>query len=273
MFVCLATKAYHLELAPDLTTESFLNAFKRFVSRRGLCSSLFSDNATNFRGANNELISINKLLSKDNKFQKFLSDHTIQWKFIPAKSPHMGGIWEAGVRAVKCHLLRITKNFNFTFDEFYTLLTQVEAVLNSRPLMPLSDSIDDFQPLTPGHFLIGCPLVAKPEVNLQDIPMNRLSRYQHLIHMQQHLWSRWSKEYLNCLQQRTKWRVKKDLSGIAGALVILKEDNTPPLHWPMGRITAVHPGPDGNVRVVTVKTQGGETKRAITRVCLLPISD
>lgn len=122
IFVCLSTKAVHLELAHDLTTDSFLNALKRFVSRRGLCSHLFSDNATNFKGADNDLKTISTLLKGD-KFQNYLVENLIKWNFIPARSPHFGGIWEAGVKAVKHHLLRVTNHFNFTFEEFYTLLT------------------------------------------------------------------------------------------------------------------------------------------------------
>lgn len=138
----------------------------------------------------------------------------------------MGGIWEAGVKAVKRHLKRVLNDTPFTSDEFYTLLTQVQAVLNPPPLTPLSDSPDNLESLTPGHFINCEALAAIPEENYQDVPISRLTRYQHLRQMQQHLWSRWSKEYLHQLQQRTKWRFRKDL-------VILRD-------WPMERITDVH---------------------------------
>lgn len=270
IFVCMFSKAIHLELAPDLTSESFLKALKRFVSRRGLCKTLFSDNASNFKGANNEIITIQKLLAQD-PFLNYLAQHNIEWKFLPARSPHMGGLWEAGVKSMKHHIKRVANSFNFTYEEFYTLLTQVEAVLNSRPLTPLSDSPADLEPLTPGHFIIGGAMVAVPEGDAGSLGVASVSRYRHLQQMHWHFWARWSKEYLNQLQQRTKWRFQKEHHAVEGALVVLKEEGVPPSHWPMGRITKLHPGRDGIVRVVSVKTRANETKRAVSRICLLPI--
>lgn len=91
IFVCLASKAVHIELVTELTSDAFLNALKRFASRRGLCRKLFSDNGTNFIGANNELTKISNLL-QNSKFQTYLNNSNIEWSFIPANSPHMGGI-------------------------------------------------------------------------------------------------------------------------------------------------------------------------------------
>lgn len=102
MFVCLSSKAIHLELASDLTTEAILNACKRLTSRRGLRNTIMSDNATNFRGANNKPIAMSKLVSDTGL--NYLVEHKIDWQFIPPRSPHMGGIWEAGIRSVKYHL-------------------------------------------------------------------------------------------------------------------------------------------------------------------------
>lgn len=270
IFVCLASKAVHLELASELTTDAFMNSLKRFVSRRGLCRKIYSDNATNFVGSNKELTEINNVLKND-KFNNYLSQCNIEWHFIPARSPHMGGLWEAAVKSVKHHLYRVTTNFSFTYEEFYTLLAQVEAVLNSRPLVPISDNPTDLEAITPGHFLIGEPLNAVPEVNLKEIPIKHLSRYQHICKMTQDIWGRWSAEYLHQLQQRTKWRFQKEAPLLIGALVLLKEDNTPTLHWPMGRILETHPGEDGVVRVISVKTRNSVLKRALNKVCLLPI--
>lgn len=209
-------KVIHIELSTDLTSHSFLNALKRFVSRRGLCKSLFSGNASNFRGANNEIIDIRKLLATES-FQHGM-------EFLPARSPHMGGLWKAGVKSVKHHLKRVTNSFNFTYEEFYTLLRllrQVEAIVNSHPLTPLSDNSTNLEPLTPGNFIIGEAMVAIPENNVQDTGKCNVSRYHHLQQMKRHFWKRWSEEYLSCLQQRTKWRFQKELDTIEGVLVIL----------------------------------------------------
>lgn len=271
IFVCFSSKALHLELASNLTTEAFLNALKRFISRRGMPTRVHSDNATNFHGAKNRLLlEIHQMLNHET-FQNYLVQCNIQWEFIPPRAPHMGGLWEASVRSVKHHLKRVANNCIFCYEDFYTLLTQVEAVLNSRPLVPLSDSPDDFHALTPGHLLIGQPLNAVPESDLTEIKMNRLSKYEHVCKVSQIFWRKWSKEYLHHLQQRTKWRFKRESAAVVGALVLLFEDNTPPLCWPMGRILQLHPGKDNLVSVVSVKTNNGVVKRAISKVCLLPI--
>lgn len=150
----------------------------------------------------------------------------IEWKYIPPRSPHFGGIWEAGVKSVKSHLLRIMGNANLIYDEFYTVLTQVEAVLNSRPLCTLSNDPNDLSALTPAHFLIGRTLTAAPDLDVTDVQMNRLSRYQRVQQLQQQFWARWSREYISSLQQRPRGKASAaPASALAqGALVIVKED-------------------------------------------------
>ncbi|XP_026467848.1 uncharacterized protein LOC113371436 [Ctenocephalides felis] len=133
---------------------------------------------------------------------KSLSDDGINWHFIPAKSPHFGGIWEVGIKSCKSHLKRILGNACLTFEDFYTILTQIEAILNSMPISPLSSDPNDLNPLTPGHFLIGKSSTSIPDPNVLDIPENRLGRYQHLQRLAQHFWKRWHKEYISGLQSR-----------------------------------------------------------------------
>lgn len=271
LFVCFSTKAIHVELVSDLTSECFLAALKRFVARRGRPQKIYSDNGTTFVGANSEMTSFyNFLKLQSEKIQSYSSNEGIRWSFIPARSPHFGGIWEAGVKSVKANLKRVIGNAVLTFELFNTLLTQIEATLNSRPLSPLSNDPSDLNPLTPAHFLVGRTLTAIPEPDYISKPINRLSHYQQCQQMHQHFWQRWSKEYLHELQQRRKWSgetTKVDL----GNLVLLIEDNQPPLRWKIGRITHLHPGADGIVRVVTVKTATSEVKRAIQKLCVLPI--
>lgn len=275
IFICLSSKAIHLELVTDLSTEAFMNALKRFVSRRGLCSHIYSDNATNFSAAARELKQIHHIL-KGTEFQNYVDQFQIEWHFIPANSPHFGGLWEAAVRSVKHHLKRAINSINLTFEEFYTFLTQIEAVLNSRPLVPLSNDPRDLEPLTPGHFILGEPLNVIPRRDdNESFPSGRniTSRYQHIVRMVNYFWSRWTKDYLHHLQQRCKWKVQGNAPPLEGALVILKETNTPPASWPMGRIIATHPGSDGISRVVSVKTRNGVVKRALAKVCVLPVSE
>ncbi|GFT75610.1 integrase catalytic domain-containing protein [Trichonephila clavipes] len=158
IFVCLATKAIHLEAVTDLTTEAFIAALKRLCARRGRISTLMSDNATNFKGAAAELNRFIKLIcNKNETLANYFASEAIQWKFIPPRSPNFGGLWEAGVKSFKQYLYRTLVNSKITFEEFETMIIQIEGILNSRQLVPLSDNINEYEVLTPGHFIIGRP--------------------------------------------------------------------------------------------------------------------
>ncbi|XP_050309035.1 uncharacterized protein LOC126745307 [Anthonomus grandis grandis] len=272
LFVCMSTKAVHLEIVSSLSTEAFLMTFKRFISRRGNPTVVFSDNATNFAGARNQLRELYEFFRIDKQYdalKTFLTQNETEWRFIPPRSPHWGGIWESAIKSTKYHLYRIMKNSQFTFEEFSTILCQIEAILNSRPLCSMSNDPSDFSSLTPGHFLIGTSLTAYPEKDLKKIPENRLSFWQRCSQIQQIFWKRWTVEYLNRLQNRPKWfRSSKNLE--VNDLVLLKEDGTPPLKWPLARVTEVMKGADGRVRVVKLKTTDGYYTRPITKVCPLP---
>ncbi|CAK1601390.1 unnamed protein product [Parnassius mnemosyne] len=198
-----------------------------------------------------------------------LAQENINFHLIPPQAPHFGGLWEAGVKSIKYNLRRILGNCNLTYEELNTVLVQIEGVLNSRPLTPLSTDPDDLLPLTPGHFLIGRPITSLPSQNYEEVPSSRLSRYQRIQQLRQHFWRRWSKEYLSELQQRSKWRSNADTLG-TGDLVVLKEDNLPPLKWRLDRITAFHPGADGINRVADIRTATGIVRRPFCKISPLP---
>ncbi|XP_018577393.1 uncharacterized protein LOC108915756 [Anoplophora glabripennis] len=183
----------------------------------------------------------------------------------------MGGLWEAAVKSMKFHAKRVISHAHLTYEELYTVFVQIEGILNSRPITPLSDDPTDLLPLTPSHFLIGDVLNSIPEIDIRNVPDNRLSHYQRTQQIVQHFWKRWSCEYLSTLQQRPKWRFHKSNDLQIGDLVLLKNENTPPMRWPLGRITQLHPGDDEVVRVVSVQTTNGVVKRAITKICKLPL--
>ncbi|XP_029165684.1 uncharacterized protein LOC114936606 [Nylanderia fulva] len=155
LFVCLATKAIHVELVKNCSSAGFLAAFRRFTSRRGLPCKLYSDNGTNFHSAKKKLNSDIEALMKDLSLRDVLANNKIEWHFIPSAAPHFGGLWEAGVKSLKSHLKRIAGSRTLSQAEFATLLCQIEACLNSRPIAALSDDPSDLSALTPGHFLIG----------------------------------------------------------------------------------------------------------------------
>lgn len=274
VFVCFSTRAVHLELVVDLSTVAFIRALQRFIARRGKCANIYSDNAKNFVGTNNELREVANLLRSSEHYTKisnFLAENYIKWTFIPPHSPHMRGLWEAAIKSAKSHLRKVVGTTPLSYEELYTLLTQIEACLNSRPLCPISDDGTDLTALTPGHFIIGVPLTSLPEEDLTGTSINRLVRHQLLIQMRQHFWKRWSNEYLTQLQPHQKWTHTSNVAIKIGTMVILRDDNTPPLQWRIGRVIAVHPGRDGLIRIVDVKTASGTFQRNIPKLCILPL--
>lgn len=272
LFICMATKAIHLELVGDLTSEAFIGAFRRFVSRRGRCNHMWSDQGRNFVGANKELVEAWNAakLEFQGEIIDILAKDGTQWHFIPGYSPNFGGLWEAGIKSTKYHIKRVL-NSHITFEEMTTLLCQIEACLNSRPLCPIDDSDkDDLEVLTPGHFLIGEAPITVPSPSLKDVPVSKLSRWQHTQKLLNDFWQRWQHEYLARLQQRPKW-LKTVPNLEIGQIVLVKTDNAVPGKWPLGRIVDKHPGQDAVTRVYSVKTGNHVVKRSIGKLCLLPV--
>ncbi|XP_029169587.1 uncharacterized protein LOC114939444 [Nylanderia fulva] len=174
-----ASRAVHLDAASDYTADAFLAALRRFVARRGVCHSLYSDCGTNFVGADKQLRQLFSAASADgHRIATFAAQERIRWRFNPPAAPNFGGLWEAAVKAMKHHLRRVIGDVTLTYEEMTTLLAQIEACLNSRPLQPLSDDPEDVAALTPGHFLVGSALSAIPEPSLEREPSARLSRWQ-----------------------------------------------------------------------------------------------
>ncbi|KAL4099118.1 hypothetical protein QTP88_023596 [Uroleucon formosanum] len=276
VFVCFATKAVHIELVSDLSTDAFLAALRRFWSRRGYCATLWSDNGKNFVGANRRLKELRDLFSsKDHqaKVQRCVSEVGINWKFIPVYSPHFGGLWESAVKSIKHHLIRQLGNAVLTFEELYTILSRIEACLNSRPLSPLSPDPSDLNVLTPGHFLVGGSLTCLPEQDMANVPANRLRRWQLVTQLTQQIWQRWNREYLSQLQERTKWSSKIGPTTKKGMLVIIREPNLAPTQWRLGRVVDLHAAPNEVIHVVTVRTERGNSKQAVRNLCPLPLDD
>lgn len=260
LFVCFATKALHLEVASDLSSDCFLAALRRFVSRRGRIDCIYSDNATNFRGAYKHLVSL---------MREAVNKEMVTWRYNPPSAANQGGLWENSIKAVKTLLLRVVGEQILTYEEFYTVLTQIEAVLNSRPLCPISSDPADLSVLSPGHFLTLAPLSALPDQNFDNIKINRLSRWQMIQKIQQDFWNRFKNEYLHTLTQRHKWN-KNSNSLAIGDMVLIKDENSSPLNWRVGRVTDLFPGTDGIVRVVNVRTVQGVLKRPLVKLCPLP---
>uniref|UniRef100_A0A8D8M273 Integrase catalytic domain-containing protein n=1 Tax=Cacopsylla melanoneura TaxID=428564 RepID=A0A8D8M273_9HEMI len=271
IFVCFATKAVHLEVLTSLSADCFLASLDRFIARRGLPSHMFSDQGTNFKGAARIIDETFAFLkSHEPSITDHLSGREIQWTFNAPSNPSSGGLWEAGVRSVKHHLKRILDGRSLHYEEFLTILCRCEAILNSRPIgVPGSCPVDDIQCLTPGHFLIGAPLLARPEPSLADVPENRVSRWELLQQVTQHFWKRWAREYLHTLIQRQKWCDRSENLKV-GDIVVMTIDNQPPMNWPLAKVMEVFPPEDGVVRIVSLKTPSGVLTRPVRKLLLLP---
>ncbi|XP_062715282.1 uncharacterized protein LOC134291500 [Aedes albopictus] len=272
LFVCFSTKAVHLELVSDLSTQGFLNALRRFISRRGRPNHIHSDNGKNFEGAKNELTELFHRFSdqaQQDSITSACADEGILWHLTPPKAPHFGGLWEAAVKVAKRHLYRQLGSTRLSFEDMCTILTQIEAVMNSRPLLPMTEDPNDLAALTPAHFLIGSSLQALPGPDLHNVPPTRLEHYQQLQQHVQRFWVHWRKDYLQELQHDTRgWKRNDEI--IPGRMVILVDEMQPTLRWPLARIESVIRGKDQLARVVLLRTSRGTITRPIAKICLLP---
>lgn len=252
VFVFMVTRAVHLELTSDLTTERFLDAFKRFMGRHGIPGVVFSDNAKTFVSA-----------------AKVVASQSINWKFIPPRTPHQGGIWEAAVKSAKSHLLRVTKGHARTFEEYLTLFTEIQAILNSTPLCFLHDGDQEDAVLTPGHFLTGGHLLV-PELELESTGSIRNCWIMHQQTIRS-FWHSWYNDYLNELQTRSKWHSTQPNFEVGDIVAVKDETLTNIGEWGLGRIEAVHPDANGHVRSVEVRLAGKTYTRGINRIIRLPV--
>lgn len=176
------------------------------------------------------------------------------------------------MKSTKYHLRRVLREAMLTFEGLYTVLTLIEACLNSRLLYQMTRDPCDLSVLTPAHFLIGGTMNSVREYDLTNQNVNRLTRWERVQEISQQFWRRWQAEYLPQLQSRVKWTRERENVKI-DALVLIKHDSLPPSQWCLGRITEIHPGRgDGKVRAVTVRSRNGQLKRCISKICKLPIS-
>ncbi|XP_029154735.1 uncharacterized protein LOC114928242 [Nylanderia fulva] len=202
------------------------------------------------------------------QLHEFTLENRIEWHFNPPNLPHFGGLWEAAVKSSKHHLKRVMRDLLFTYEELNTLAVEIEAILNSRPLCPLSTDPNDPIALTPVHLLIGRPFTML-ENDFSCVADNRLSSWQLITKIRQEFWRRWQLEYLTELQKRQKW-IKKDVNLKLDSIVLLIDKNQHCMQWRLGWVAELHSGDDGVVKVVTIKTSHGTFKRNATSLCPLP---
>ena len=283
IFTCASSRMIHLELTGDLSTNEFFQAFIRMISRRGLCSTIWSDNAKTFKRADHEIqqlftqgSSVNKQLwdkIDQEKLQANLTSKGIKWKFIVERSPWHGGWWERLVRSMKEPLRKVLGKALLSYQELATILTRIEAVINSRPLTTVSDDIRDLTPITPAHLALDRSLFSLPDVE-DEVSANKSTTRQRYLYQQKlinHFWQHWRGEYLQQLSFRQKWMNEQPALKI-GDVVLISEDKVSRGKWPMGRVDKLLPGKDGLIRTVILKTKKGLLRRPVQRLHRLEAS-
>ncbi|XP_031639935.1 uncharacterized protein LOC116351917 [Contarinia nasturtii] len=267
VFVCMVTRAVHLEAIMDISADAFLRAFQRFVARRGFPEVVYSDNGTNFVASDRLLQEAMQSWTHES-VQQYASWNGTKWRFITPGAPHEGGIWEAAVKSMKHHLRRVMGTQQYSYEGMSTLICGIEACLNSRPICAMSDDPNDLETLTPAHFLVGKPLTLPLHEDMQHVKTAK-SLFNALQAQIQGFWTQWSQDYLHTLTQRPKWR-EAQANIMKGQLVLIKNENMPPTYWAMARVIEVNASQDTKVRSVKLKTQNTILERSVRKLCILP---
>lgn len=267
MFTCLSVRAVHIEVASSLDTDSFINALRRFIARRGQVLEIRSDNGTNFIGAERELRqAINGW--NHSRINDALLQKNIKWVFNPPAGSHHGGVWERLIRSVRKVFNSTLKSQTLDEEGFHTVLCEIESILNGRPLTKASADPDDLEVLTPNHLLLlkTSPSLSPGEFQKDDIYGRR--RWKQVQYMSDLFWKRWVQEYLPQLQERQKWTSTKR-NFLVGDIVLIVDETAPRNSWVMGRVVQTFPDRKGLVRRLQIKTKTNLLHRPITKVCLL----
>ena len=266
IFTCLTSRAVHLEVAGTMETDSFINALRRFISRRGPVKYMRSDNGTNFVGADAALKSAIKNLNHT-LIHESLAVKGIEWVYNPPYSSHWGGVWERQIRSVRRVMKGVCAQQVLTDEALSTLFCEVEAILNSRPLTRITDDYDAPRPLTPNMLL---HMKGSPGPIMHTVPTDVYSRlrWKQVQYMADLFWTRWTKEYLPLLQERQRWTQRsRELQ--VGDVVMTLEEKSPRGTWPLAKVVEVIHDHSGKVRSARLKTETGVYIRPISKMCLL----
>ncbi|KAG7470266.1 hypothetical protein JOB18_028772 [Solea senegalensis] len=253
IFTCLCIRAIHIEVIESLNSSSFINAFRRFLAIRGPVKQIRSDRGTNFIGASKDLGIPSNV--DERPVEQFLSERGCVWTFNTPHSSHMGGVWERMIgitrRILDSMLLQMVSS-KLTHEVLTTFLAEVTAIVNNRPLVPVSTDPTDPFVLTPASLLNQktgpCPAPIG-DFGDRDLLKQQWRRVQSLSNT---FWQRWRQQYLSTLQIRRKW-ISDQPSLEKGSVVLLRDDQCKRNDWPLGIITDVYPSKDGRVRKVQVK--------------------
>lgn len=270
IFTCMTTRAVHLDIAHDLTTDGFIHVLRQFGCRRGFPEEIYSDNGTNFKSSEKELREALDDINQ-NEIIRFCAMNNINWHFNPPSAPHMGGVWERLIQSIKKILGEILKTKYPQEYVLRTLFMETENILNSRPLTHVSLDPEDPEPLTPNHFLIGPKYGALPCVKTDERDLTLLSKWRAAQRLTDIFWQRWTHEYLPYLVTRKKWH-QESIAVKLNDIVVIIDPNGPRNIWPKGRVIQLYPAKDGKIRIVDVKLANGTVlKRPVSRLCVLDV--
>ncbi|XP_054721262.1 uncharacterized protein LOC129231039 [Uloborus diversus] len=265
LFTCAIYRAVHLELVTSLSTEAFMQSFRRFISRRGRPYIVYSDNGSNF-------VKTRSALSRNdwNAIAAEAADQKIHWKLNPPSAAWWGGWWERLVRMVKQLLRRSLGRASLNYEELSTILCDCENILNSRPITYVSEDVKDPQPLTPLMFLQELPSSGVPDLDEVDSKeLGRRARYRQ--RLRRDVRNRFRKEYLGQLRQFALKKRKSDPVKI-GDIVLLEDMTRKRINWPLAKVVEIFPGKDDIVRLAKVKTENGMLLRPVQRLYPLEIN-
>jgi hypothetical protein len=279
LFTCAITRAVHLEVVPDMSTPTFLNAFRRFTARRSIPAKMISDNALTFIST----AEYTKSLLNDPEIREYMSNHQVDWSFNPKRAPWWGGFFERLIGLTKMALYKTLRRARITLDQLVTLVTEI-GVLNNRPLTYVGET-DIAEPLTPAHLLHGRQLTGLPhevtdwdelsDPNFNDLDQPALAkRTKKMSAIFQQFWQVWSSEYITSLRERhiqAKRGITENTVKI-GDIVLVHSDDTKRVNWKLAKIESLIYGNDGIVRAANIKTKNGTTNRPITRLYPLEVT-
>jgi len=282
LFTCGVTRAIHLEVVMNMTTLSFLHAFRRFTARRSLPSHMISDNGTTFIKAAEEI----KTICEDSQLHDYLAGRNVQWTFIPKRAPWFGGFYERMVGVTKTVLKKILGKRMLSWDELNTIVVETEAVVNDRPITYAAAYHDELIPLSPSMLLHGRPMSTLPylDVSKEDLEDTDYGNSESVLQdrsrkmdeLSKELWRRWKEEYLPTLREFHINNANRQKGGTTntikeGDVVLVHEDNKKKVMWPLAVVTKLKVGNDGLVRSAEIRMKGGTSNRPITKLYPLEI--
>lgn len=253
LFTCLCSRAVHIEMLPDLSTDAFLLGLRCFIGIRGAVSTIMCDQGTNFVGADNELKAALKKLDRT-RVEEYLAKEQCQFKFNAPHSSHAGGVWERQIRSIRTILRSTVALVPGRLDDFSLrcLFYEAMSIVNSRPISPLPNDPHQ-EALTPNHLLTmksSQPLPPPGEFVRQD--MYARKRWRRIQYLTEQFWSRWRKEYVLDLSKRQKWTTPTRNVQV-GDVVLVVEENAPRMEWPIAIVTEAKESSDGLVRRVVLR--------------------